>query len=109
MALSSVFCGSSAALFAVVLACSPAAHAQAGLSNQEAARYAKREADRYVERRYGIDDLSAWRARCHDIRPEREFGTFSCRVRFNDGQCAGRLRLSERTLRGHRFRIGCGE
>jgi len=89
----------------------PLAVAGAGLSNREAAHHAAKAASRYTARHFGIHgSASAWSARCRTVRRDaHNFATFSCRVRFNGGQCAGRLRFSERRLRAYAIRIGCGE
>lgn len=88
------------------LALAPAADAH---TRRQAQLKARRAADHYTGTRYGISGGGAryWRARCH-----RTSGGWSCRLRFNEGECVGRLKLRDhagRRMHAYAFKIGCME
>ena len=66
---------------------------------------ARRAADSYTNRNFGIGGLGFrdWRAGCTRLT----YG-WACVVNMNGGQCTGTLKLTG-ALRPYAYKIGCGE
>ncbi len=76
------------------------------LTRGKAGAVARRAADRYTDRHFGVSGGAAlWRARCTRIA-----GGWRCRMTFNGSECTGQVLVSNRSGRAYRVRrMGCSE
>ena len=90
------------------LLCALAVSAAAAASSTQARDAARKSANAWTAKHYGIGfsmrgGWRMWQASC-----QQAGGGWSCAVRMSNGQCAGTVHLTAR-LRGYRYRIACGE
>jgi len=78
--------------------------ADAATTSQANAK-ARKAADAYTDKNYGISGgTAAWTAKCG-----KTSGAWKCTLRFNGGQCSGSLKLSANLSKSYAIKIACGE